>query len=172
MRKINDFENVKENSGDFERPAAGGYVGVILGATDVPEKEYIKLDLDIAEGDFANYSVETMERAGFCPLHAIRSYKDKALGFFKAFTNAVEACNPNYKWDWNEEALEGKKICFVLGEEEYQKQDGTVGERYTIDKFLSVEDLKAGKFKVPAKKKLAVAVPVETNDDDDDLPWV
>lgn len=176
MKQIDNFENVKANEGGFDRPAPGAYIGVILDAEDVPKKEYIKMNLDITEGDYKGYSFETLERAGFCPLHSIRSYKETAIGFFKAFINAVENSNEGYKWEWDEESLINKKIGFVIGEEEYEKNNGSIGERLYIDRLLSVDDVRAGKFKVPAKKLLEKkeAVVVESSDveDNEDLPWV
>ena len=50
MRRISDWANIKE-SGTFERLAPGGYIVKILNVKDFPEKEYLKISFDIAEGE-------------------------------------------------------------------------------------------------------------------------
>ena len=51
MKKI-DWNNVKENGSQLP---AGGYVCGITSVEDVPEKEYLKFEFDVAEGEYKNY---------------------------------------------------------------------------------------------------------------------
>ncbi len=157
MKPIKDFDKVQA-SGEFERLPAGGYVIRITSAADVVDdhgnlKEYLRIVYDIAEGPEAGrYKNETADndyRHSF-----IRSYKDKALGMFKAFTNALEESNPGYKWDWNEAALAGKVLGVVIGYEEYESNDGSVKERQRIASCISADRVREGDFKVPELKKL------------------
>lgn len=157
MKPIKDFDKVQA-SGEFERLPAGGYVIRITGAADVVDdhgnlKEYLRIVYDIAEGpETGRYKNETADndyRHSF-----IRSYKDKALGMFKAFTNALEESNPGYKWDWNEAALAGKILGVVIGYEEYEANDGSVKERQRIASCISADRVREGDFKVPELKKL------------------
>ena len=157
MNPIKDFDKVQA-SGEFERLPAGGYVIRITGAADVVDdhgnlKEYLRIVYDIAEGpETGRYKNETADndyRHSF-----IRSYKDKALGMFKAFTNALEESNPGYKWDWNEAALAGKILGVVIGYEEYEANDGSVKERQRIASCISADRVREGDFKVPELKKL------------------
>ena len=53
--------------------------------------------------------------------------------------------------------MKGKRIGIVLGEEEYQKRDGSVGNRLYVSAVRSVKAIQAGDFKVPPLKKLAVS---------------
>ena len=36
MKKIENYENVQPNSGEFSRPQAGGYICKIVNVSDVP----------------------------------------------------------------------------------------------------------------------------------------
>lgn len=154
MQKIKDWENVKP-SGDFDRLPAGGYVCIIMHVDDEPNKHYLKIQYDIAEGDYKDYWKTTSERAGWWGGDLYRSYKDTAIGMFKAFTNAVEESNAGFTWDWNEKALEGKMVGLVLGEEEYTRNDGATGTRLKVRTVKSVQAIRDGKYKLPALKRLS-----------------
>ena len=95
MRPI-DWNNVEEATSEFEKVTPGGYIAIITAVTDEPAKEYLKMELDIIDGKFAGYFTELCNAKGFWGLTLYRSYKESALGFFKAFKNCVEACNRGY----------------------------------------------------------------------------
>jgi hypothetical protein len=180
MRKINDFENVTEQQGgEFEKLPVGGYICKITYVEDVPEKEYIKIEFDIADGKYSGWFAETYQRANFWGGKFIRSYKEKAAGFFKGFTTAVEQSNLGYKWAWDEQTLVGKFIGIVLALEEYVGNDGTVKERLYVAQNRSVDAIKKGDYKVPELKalkpedrpRLAPADRELTEVSDDDCPF-
>ena len=152
MKPIKDYDNVKA-SGEYERLAPGGYVCKILEATDEPQKEYLRIVYDIAEGHeagrYKDEPAENVYRHSF-----IRSYKEKALGMFKSFTNALEASNDGYKWDFDENKLAGKLIGIVFGYEQYEANDGTVKERLRVASTKSAEAIRKGDFRTPALKLL------------------
>jgi hypothetical protein len=106
-----------------------------------------------------------------------RSYKEKALGMFKHFTNCVENSNAGYTWAWDEKSLVGKFIGLVLGEEEYEKGDGSVGVRLYVKEVKTVQEIKDGNFKIPELKVLKnrPSAPVNNGftevDSSDDLPF-
>lgn len=155
MRKIDNFDNVTEQQGgDFERLPTGGHICKITLVEDVPEKEYLKFEFDIAEGKYQGWFAETYQRAGFWGGKFIRSYKKKAAGFFKGFVTAVEESNPKYKWAWEEQTLNGKMIGLVLGSEEYVSNSGEVKERLYVAQNRSVDAIRKGDYKVPELKKL------------------
>lgn len=156
MQEIKNWKNVKASE-DFERLPAGGYICTIIHATDSPDKQYLKIEYDIAEGDHKDHWADTKERFGWWGGDFYRSYKDSAVGMFKAFTNAVEGSNPGFTWAWKEKDLEGKMIGVVLGEEEYTGNDGSVKTRLKVRSVKSVQDIREGKFKVPTLKKLTPA---------------
>ena len=162
MKKIDNFESVQASTGEFLKPSAGGYICKIVNVEDVPfdavknKGDYLKIEYDIDEGDFECYYKDQFDRwGGFWGASFIRSYKDKALGMFKHFTNCVEASNARYMWDWNETSLIGKRIGLVLGEEEYINNAGEVKSKLVVKEIKTVDDIKAGNFKVPALKKVS-----------------
>lgn len=182
MKAINNYEEVQASSGEFERLPSGGYICKITLADDFPLDEstgkgdYLKVEFDIASGDFKDYYIEQYKRyPNFWGGTMYRSYKEKALPMFKHFTNCVEESNAGFTWAWDEKSLVGKFIGLVIGEEEYEKNDGSVGVRMYVKDVKTVEQIKANDFKVPELKKLKVtskASFVETQAvSDDDLPF-
>lgn len=158
MRKINDFENVQENSGgDFEKLPAGGYICKIKSVSDVPEKEYLKIEFDIADGKYKNWYADINKRTSKWYGNFIRSYKESATGFFKGFITAIEESNPGYKWNWQEQTLVGKWVGLVIAYEEYLNNDGDVRQRTYVAQNRSGQKIKAGDFTVPELKKLKQA---------------
>ena len=186
MRKIDGFENVKATDGEFVKPPAGGYCIEILDVQDVPmdartgKGDYLKIFYDICHGEFAGYYQKQHERFGGDYFTSfIRSYKEKALGMFKHFTNCVEESNVGYKWNWDEKSLIGKYVGVVLQEEEYQKQDGSVGTRMIVKDIKTIDQIGSGDFKVYETKKLDKTISWQAQPDplmstpfnDEDLPF-
>lgn len=154
MKNI-DLTNVEaQQSGGFERPQAGGYIIQLGTVLDVPEKEYLKISYDIADGKLKGYYTDMYQRTGYELPTFIRSYKERALGFFKAFIDAVTASNPQYKWNNDERTLTKLYVGCVLREEEYRNRSGELKTILKPDVFLPVADIRAGKFEVKPCKKL------------------
>ena len=154
MRRI-DWNNVQETQ-DFEYPTPGGYIGRIVNVADIEAKEYLEIEWDFSEGKFMGANADTQRRKGFWPYTIRRSYKDSALGFFKAFKNHLEESNPGYFFDeLNIPAMRGKYIGIILGEEEYRANDGKVKTRLSVVNTRSVQAIRDGDFKIPEVKKLA-----------------
>lgn len=159
MREIKNWEEVKENTGDFRRPEVGGYIGIIKGVKDEEDKEYLRLAIDIADGEFKDYYTELYEDLDddkkFWGLTAFASYKDKAAGFFKHFIKCIEESNRNFNWNWDEKKLKGKKIGIVLREEEYLSKDNDIRTSMRINNFETIETIKSKSYKIPELKKLS-----------------
>ena len=174
MKPINNFDSIQP-AGNFERPGAGGYVCIIRHVEDNPEKEFLHLEFDIAEGRWNGYAAETAERAGFWPLRCNRFYGPKGVGFFKAFIDAVQATNKGYKWTWNEQSLVGKGVGIVFREEEYMGRDGQIRKSIAPFEFTTAAKIRAGEFTVPPPKTInpaAVPAPATFLDDDGgELPF-
>lgn len=186
MKKI-DLSNVTE-AGESRRLPAGGYVCKFTKVTDDPEKEMLRIEYDIAEGEFKNYYKDLEARANFWGGHYIRSYKPKAMPFFKRMCSAVSKSNGNYVFDGgqinsDESTLVGKLVGIVFQEEEYVANDGSVKNRLIVDTEKSVDDIRSGNFKVKGIKYLPdeddqprtssdsfVNLPEDT--DDDELPFI
>lgn len=182
MKNIN-WDNVEETK-SFDKLPAGGYICGITAVEDVPASEYLKFEFDIAEGEYKNYYRGVYDRAGFWGGRFIKSYKEKALGFFKAMLTAFEKSNKGFKFDNDEKLFKRKMIGLVIGYEEYIKNDGNVGERIIVTEFVSVDDIRAGRYKVPELKRLsdedqdrlpannpASAFADVSSEEDDDLPF-
>lgn len=175
MKNINwnEVEEIK----DSKQLPAGGYVCGITAVEDKPDKEYLYFEFDIAEGEFKNYYRGLYERRGFWGAHFIKSYKEKALGFFKKMLIAFESSNKGFVFTNDEKTLKRKLIGLVIGYEEYIGNDNTVKQRITVTDFLPVEDIRAGRFDVPALKKLSEDKPqggfdaFSAVEDDKDLPF-
>lgn len=180
MRPIKDYDKVTP-SGDYERLAPGGYVIRIQSVKDdkkqgESENSMLRIVYDIAEGPeagrYKNEEPDNDYRHSF-----VRSYKEKALGMFKAFTNAIEESNPGYTWDWKEQGLVGKLLGVVIGYEEYEANDGNVKERQRVASCISADRVRQGDYKVPELRKLktdtATSAPVLgfTPMTDDDCPF-
>lgn len=172
-----DMDKVKEAS-DFQRLQPGGYVCKITGVQDMPDREYLKLEYDIAEGEFKDHYMELYNAKGFWGGTFIKSYKESAKSFFKTFITAVKHSNKDYKWDFDERTLEGKLVGLVLGEEEYPSKDNTIKTRLYVDKIRNIEVIRSGNFEVPPLKKYINPkkdpegfYPIEETEEDAELPF-
>ena len=151
--KALDLANVEDRK-EFSKVQPGGYICRIESVQDVVEKEYLKIEYDFAEGEHKHHYFELFQAKGFWGGRFIRSYKEKALPFFKGFITAVENSNPGYKWDNDERKLLTKFVGIVLAEEEYRKNDGKIGTRLYVDQTRSVDEIRKGNYKVPELKRL------------------
>ena len=166
MKKI-DMTNVQE-AGEFPKLVAGGYVCRYTNVEDNPDKEYLYMEYDIAEGEFKDYYKQMNENLKFWGGRLFRSYKEKAQPMFKRMCSAVTKSNPGYLFDGNtnsdEKTLIGKLVGLVLGEEEYVGNDGSLKTRLYVYSEKSVDDIRSGNFKVPALKKLSDTNQATTTD--------
>lgn len=153
-----DMTNVKEY-GDYTTLPAGAYICVIRNVEDFPDKEYLKVIYDIADGEFKGYYDDIRaNHPDWSWVGAyVKSYKEKALPMFKRFCSAVSRSNAGYVFDGgmvnaDERTLIGKRLGIMLREEEYYKNDGDVGTRLIVFKEFPVDDIK--NQKLPPKKEL------------------
>ena len=179
MKSVSNWNEIEEQ-GNSERKMlpAGGYIGKILTVEDVADKMYLKITWDISEGEFKGNAASCLERNGFLPsaFTFIRSYKDSAIGFFKGFISSVEQSNSGFKWDFDEHKLVGKTFGAIIGEQEYRKNDGSIGTRLKTKKTVPADVIRGGQFKIPPKEVLkeeAPSAPVwsAVDTDDGELPF-
>ena len=153
MKNLN-LSNVKDGT----RLPAGGYVMRVKSVTDIAEKEYLKVELDIAEGDYKDYFTDLFNSFGFWGMTWYMSYKPKALGLFKSGIRAFKASNADLVWDDDAENDERKLVGCVIGgllrEEEYEANDGTVKSNVKFFRAVPAEDIRKGAFENPKKKVL------------------
>lgn len=153
MKKLN-LDGVTAMDGTFAGLPAGGYVCKFGNIADEPVKEYLKIEYDIAEGEYKGYYQDLWDSKAFWGGTLYKSYKDSALGFFKHFTNCIEASNKPFIWNDDETKLRGKQIGLVLSEEEYENREGAVKTRLYVSAIKTVEDIRKGLYKIADKKLL------------------
>ena len=160
MKKIDNFDKIQENGGSFKRIPDGAYIVGIKKVTDNPEKQYLRLELDVCKGEYKNwyqklYDADKRETK-YWPRDGVlvRSYSDKALPFFKGFITSVTKSNKNFNWEWDEQKLVNKVFGVVIGTEEYERQNGGIGKRPYIASVHSVETIEKGEYEIPALKEL------------------
>lgn len=200
MPKIDqkEYQTAKASGGDYERMPAGGYICAIQAVRAsgvdgygrmvdyVNDKQYVKLIWDIIEGDFAGkYSDDYWSEPERDYGHQFfMSWKN--LGALKNTITCLEESNPGFDAMAALEADQwglfvGKQMGLVIGEEEYRANDGSIKRRYTLPRIKSVQDIRDGKFRVPALKKLEEGGEVvsktdngggaDTNPYDSDVPF-
>lgn len=176
-----EYENAKASTGDFVRLPAGGYVARITAVENTEgDKPFLTCTYDIAEGQYKDYYADDFGKE-HPYVHQFRQYyTPKAYGAFKGFLFAIDKSNgTNYaeqaKAGLNEQELVGKYIGLVIGYKERATDRGEVREVSYVDKYRTVEGIRAGKYKVPELVKLQVqqsAPPAGfENLQPDDLPF-
>ena len=176
MRPITGYsEATAINFNGGERLPAGGYIIRIL---DVKEENYswgdvVVLRFDISEGEYAQFFQKQYNDApdeykkwkGTYRLNIpqqkgsseddVKKYK-RSLGFFKSQIEAINRSNGinidcSKEWDIN--TLKNRLVGIVFGNKEWEK-DGKTGWFTNADHLLSVEEIREGKFKIPADKPI------------------
>lgn len=182
MKPLGNTYTDAKASGDNNRLPAGGYIAVITGVEDFPlnpntnKGDYLRIEFDICEGEYESYFAKMHESLGWDNGNFIRSYKEKALGMFKGFIEAINKSN-NSDLDpaagLDEKKLVGMQFGVVMGEEEYKKNDGSIGVKLVVKSTKDVASIRDGKFTVPSIKKLDGASTVEGFGpvNDDDIPF-
>ena len=117
MKQIENFRNITSVN-KYVNITPGGYICRITGIKDYEQKEYLEIEYDIAEGENRGYYLNLFQKFNFWGARFIRSYKQTAIQYFKAFIDAVEASNKEYYFNFDERTLIGKYVGIVLGEEE------------------------------------------------------
>lgn len=158
MKKIEEFDQVEEAK-NLPTIEPGAYICQITAVEDDEEKQYLKVYFDIVEkGKFKGHFKKIKEQFGDDRGVMYKSYKRKALPFFKAFITAVEKSNDGYEWNWNEDSLVNKNIVVVFGEEEYLPKDAEhINDTRTIVRPQSVRSIQAyknGDIKIPRPQKM------------------
>jgi hypothetical protein len=146
MRRIN-WDTVEENV-DFPKPKPGGYIARIIRVEDNEDREYLQIEWDFAQKPLAGYNRSIYEKFDRWPYILRRSYKESALGFFKAFKTALENSNPNYHFSEDRiHDMEGKYIGVILGMEEY---NGKLSLKVRETRSIAV--IQRGEYEVPTPK--------------------
>lgn len=182
MKKYDGYEQAEAFTGEYEKLEAGGYVCKIL-KVQAEEKDYgtlLRIAIEITEGEHEGYYRRSFENKkqyddeAKWPGMYYQTVRQSDLKFFKGFITSLEASNPGFKWDWDEKKLVGKIFGGVFGEEEYQKQDGTIGTSVKCKFVRSADSIREGRFKIPEIKRLQNSSPTTnyiSQDIIDELPF-
>lgn len=160
MKPIKNYEEVKDFSEVNPLPI-GPQKCQVVEVIDNPDKEYLEFNFDIVDGEYKGYfrSLANSNENNEWPVQGkfIRSYKEKALGFFKGAITAIEKTNPPYNFvatNWNEKTLVKKYVVVNFREEEYLSNEGEIKVRVRPFEFRSSEALREGKINSQPAKKL------------------
>ena len=166
LNKPADYE-AAQAYGEFTPIALGGHIMRIMGVEVVKSstgREMLKISLDTASDDsqpayFAEkYRADTRaDKKWGCVMYQLVYDEQGATNRgFKTFVTSVEESNPGFKVAWGaafESCLKDKRVGAIFREEEYEKNDGTVGKSTKPFAFRSVETSKAGE-EIPEPKRL------------------
>ncbi len=140
-------------------PIPGAYILGIVNAEEKISKggnQMLVLSLDIAEGNFKNFYSKFSKECG--KNRILKHYRlldnENAAEYLKGDIQAIENSNTNFKFEFDENKLIGKFVGAMLAEEEYLKQDQTIGTVLKIKYLCSVYDARSGKLTIPEKKKI------------------
>lgn len=166
LNKPADFE-AAQAYGEFTPIAVGGHIMRIMGVevvTSSTGKEMLKISLDTASDDSqpayfaAKYRADTRaDKKWGCVMYQL-VYDDQGATNrgFKTFVTSVEESNPGFKVAWGaafESCLKDKRVGAIFREEEYEKNDGTIGKSTKPFAFRSVATIKEG-VEIPEPKLL------------------
>ena len=189
MREFKGFE-AKKVGGGREILPAGGYVCEIKSAK---EETYswgsrLVLAIEVVEGEYAgfwkrDFDGNDRDDKKWRGIYRISVPSDDGSvqdawtkRTFGNFIWAVEESNPGYRWNWDEKTLKGKKLGVLYRNYEWAMDDRT-GWSTEAAGAVSVEDCRAGKFRLPKDRPLKnkpvqeQTTPDATAADEDDLPF-
>ena len=176
-----------QSFGEFETLPAGGYkclIKKVVCEKSQNGKEFLKIGFDIAEGQykdfyqrkFENDTREDKKWSGIWVLFTEGYNPGTTNPKFKGLITSVEASNPNFKFNFDEQTLVNKKVGIVFREEDFEGFDGQV--HTSVKPFFAVSYEKAEEAKIPNKKELSDDVldkiyeaQAEASADNDDLPF-
>ena len=150
--------NLSEARGNSIEP--GAYKIRILGAeNDDKGTKYkrVLLKVDIADGERQGYYRQLEEKYNFWGLTASLYYEKngepvEAWKFANAI-DAIRASNADFEWDDDaendERNLVGMYVGAVLQRKHYIGNDGAEKTKMLVYRLISLDDLKAGNYKVP-----------------------
>lgn len=196
MEMPKNYEST-EVIGDYETLEAGGYICKVVSAKEEKSKNnrrMLVVAFDIADGEHTGIYMRRfseLKKSNNDPSKEVK-YPNNGIyrvmiednngncsKFFKTFISSVEQSNNGYSFEKNkydEKTLKDKLFGGLFGEEEYEKNDGSIGTSTKLQWIRSTETIKEGKYKTPEMKKLphkgeAFEGFTTNTEYDDDLPF-
>ena len=186
MEKLNGYEEAQALTGEYEALEVGGYICKIIKAKEEKSttgKRMLVIAFDIEEGEHKGFYqrrhdnlIKVNPEAKWSGTYHQMLEGEKAAGFLKGLMTSLEASNPGFKWNWDEDKLIGLKFGGVFGKEEYENQ--VTGERKMTTKIRfirTIEAIRNGKYEIPKDKMLQERGEAfdsfATSANNDDLPF-
>lgn len=186
-----DFETARPYDGQGASPLpAGPHICRIISAREETSRNnnpMLVVAFDIAENgpDDGYYKAQFERKKGYNQnakwpgifRTGITNKDGKTSGYFKGFITSVEESNIGYKFSGDENTLKNKLVGFNFGEEEWRKQDGTIGVSVKPFYAVSVGRVREGIAPPPRKVLNDQQAQMErqgftpVDDDNDDLPF-
>lgn len=146
-----------EESAPFQQLPPGGYVARIVDVEDVEDREYLNVVYDIAEGDWTGFYSDDFGRNNPWKHRFVRSYKESALGMFKAFLLRLEESNRDFniaQWQVYSDPrqLVGLELGIVVQTELYTNDRGEDKERLNVVGVYASQDVRTGDYRLPEPK--------------------
>lgn len=163
MRNYGQLDLSKEIQGNSKpsvEVAIGNYPAKILRVADNYEKEYLTLWFDFQDQRFAKASENDFEKWDSKGKYIVwYNQQAREKKQFDAFITAITNSNEGFRWEWNEQALVGKKMVVVYGEEEWYNDKNELLVAIKPRMIRSIQAYQKGEIKpLPIRK----AKPKET----------
>lgn len=167
--------------GESRMVPPGGYVCKITKVEDHGSelKPYLRVVYDIFEGDYARFYADEWGKENEWAHDMRQYYTPAAFGIFKGFLKAIDISNDGNFSDmaengFDEHLLVGCLVGLIIGEEEYESNDGSIRTRLRVRGARPIQNIREGKFKQPELKKLPTSEPTISPTPslkEDDLPF-
>lgn len=165
IQKPKNFDTLAVNVDGRKSIPDGFYEAVIVKAEVRQTKsnknsniyEMLTIWLDIAEGDYKDYYRQKFNENPKAPTDKkwgltkdiflenkanSNEQNEKCVKELKRFVTSVEKSNPDFKWDWDENKLKGKRVGIGLGLKEFQARSGDIITVAEFRMFRSAESIK------------------------------
>ncbi len=156
MRQVNFNDIIESTTGNYRTLPAGNYVCTITAMEDVADREYVRMEVDVAEGEYAGIfkGSDRPWKHSIC-----LSYKDNALGMLKQRLHTISDCNPGFDamsaFNGGVASLAyfaGKTVGVCFNEDEFEGNDGEVKTNVKPGDLRLVADVRSGKA-LPARHR-------------------
>lgn len=165
LKKPENYDEVQVNQ-EFERLEVGGHKGIIKKVEEytstISGNTSLKVEVDTAKDDkqpeyfqqqFDNNTTPDKKWSTAGTKYVSLREDETCVRMLKAFITSVENSNPGFAYDWNKEIdqLNGKKVGLLVGQEEYEDNEGKTKLATKVVQFRSidkVENLQPPKVKL------------------------
>ena len=170
----NNWVAVEEST--FSKLPAGAYVVRITDVEDMPEREYLNIVYDIAEGQHAGFFSDDFGQRNPWAHRFVRSYKQSAQGMFRAFLSRLEESNATFaisSWQGRSDERDfiGLYLGIVLQTEYYTNNKGEDRERLEVVGVYNVRDIRNGDYKMPEPRDNRTSAIRGAGSQTDPLPY-